>query len=184
MSDRLKHYRGPQRRAATMLAATVAGFATAAAVGIALANTFTLNVATNAKVTNTMGVTKRENIAVSSRGFAVYDLTGDGQSHPKCTKANGCFQVWPPVTVASAKKLSRARALGGKLGIWHRDGFLQVMLGGHPLYRFAPDGRMHVATGEGIHSFRGTWHVIKASAPSKTTTSTPSSTTTTTTPQY
>jgi predicted lipoprotein with Yx(FWY)xxD motif len=142
----------------------VAGFATAALVGVALAKTFTLEVAKNAKVTNTMGVTKRENIVVNSRRRALYDLTGDSKQHTKCTKANGCFEVWPPVTVASRSKLSKVPGVKGKLGVWHRNGFLQVTLGGHPLYRFAPDSQRDVATGEGIHGFRGIWHVIEASA--------------------
>lgn len=167
-----------------MLIAAIAGFSTAALVGVALAKSFTLDIAKNAKVTNTMGVTKRENIVVNSAGFAVYDLTGDSKQHPKCTKANGCFQFWPPVTVASAQKLSKATGIEGKLGVWRRNGFLQVTLGGHPVYRFAPDSKRHAATGEGIHSFGGAWHVIKDPSPGggmgtpPSTTSTPMTTTT------
>jgi predicted lipoprotein with Yx(FWY)xxD motif len=162
-----------------MLTAAVAGFATALLVGIAIAKTFTLEVAKHAKVTNTAGVTKRENIVVNSRGFAVYDLTGDSKHHPKCTKANHCFPIWPPVTVASARKLTKAAGVHGKLGVWRRNGFFQVTLGGHPLYRFAPDTKRRVATGEGIRSFGGTWHVIKASVPGSATGTTTSTTTTT-----
>lgn len=170
-------------RSTAMLVAAVAGFATAALVGVALAKTFTLQVAKNAKVTNTIGMTSTENIVVNARGFAVYDLTGDSKTHPKCTKARGCFQFWPPVTVPSANKLSKAPGISGKLGVWRRNGFLQVTLGGHPLYRFALDSQRHVATGDGIHSFGGTWHVLKAAATaagSGTTTMTTSPTTTTT----
>lgn len=169
-------------RSVMMLVAAIAGFATAALVGVALAKTFTLQVAKNARVTNQMGVTKRENIVVTSRGFAVYDLTGDSKHHPQCTKTNGCFMFWPPVTVGSPKKLSKAPGVGGKLGVWHRNGFFQVTLGGHPLHRFAPDSQKHAATGEGIRSFGGTWHVIKtADATSSTTTMTTGATTTGTT---
>lgn len=178
--------RARRTRSAAILVAAVAGFAVAALVGVAIANTFTLQVAKNAKVTNQMGMTTRENIVVNSRGRAVYDLTGDSKSHAKCTKANGCFQFWPPLTVSSTKNLSKAMGINGKLGVWHRNGFLQVTLGGHPLYRFAPDSQRDVATGEGIQSFGGTWHVIKASASgtgasTTTMTSTTSTNTTTTT---
>ena len=123
-------------------------------------------------------------IVVNARGFAVYDLTGDSKRHPKCTKANGCFKFWAPVTVSSSRKLSKAPGINGKLGAWHRNGFLQVTLGGHPVYRFALDTKTHAATGEGISSFHGTWHVIKASSPASgvgTTTSTTTTTGTTTT---
>ena len=169
-----------------MLVAAVMGFATAVLVGVAVAKTFTLQVAKNAQVTNQAGSTKRENIATTSRGFAVYQLTGDSKHHPECTKNKGCFKFWPPVTVSSAKMLSKAAGVTGKLGVWHCDGFFQVTLAGHPVYRFAPDSQRHVATGEGIRSFGGTWHAVRAaaSAPSGTTTmttSTPSTTTTTTT---
>jgi predicted lipoprotein with Yx(FWY)xxD motif len=141
--------------------AALAGFATAALVGVAVAKTFTLQVARNARVTNQAGTTTRESIVVNSRAFAVYALSGDSMRHPKC-KTKGCFAFWPPVTVSSPRKLSKGPGVAGKLGVWHRDGFFQVTLGGHPLYRFAPDGQRDHATGEGIHSFGGTWHAVKA----------------------
>ncbi|HSO98616.1 MAG TPA: hypothetical protein VLP43_06670 [Solirubrobacteraceae bacterium] len=161
--------------------AATAGFAAAALVGVALAKTFTLQVAKNAKVTNQSGTTNRENIAVNSRGFAVYTLTGDSKSHPECIKASGCFILWPPLTVSSAKQLSKASGLKGKLGVWHRNGFLQVTLAGHPLYRYVADTQRHNATGEGVQSFGGTWHVEKAAGSSRASTPAPTTTMTTTT---
>jgi predicted lipoprotein with Yx(FWY)xxD motif len=165
---------------AATIAAT-AGFAAAALVGVALAKTFTLQVAKDAMVTNQSGTTTTENIAVNSRGFAVYALTGDSKSHPECTKANGCFSFWPPLKVSSAKKLSKAAGIKGRLGVWHRDGFLQVTLAGHPLYRYAGDSQRHDATGEGVKSFGGTWHVEKAASSTTGTATMPATTTTMTT---
>lgn len=169
---------GTKIAAATIVA--TAGFAVAALVGVALAKTFTLQVAKNARVTNQSGTTKTENIVVNSRGFALYTLTGDSKSHPECTKANHCFSFWPPLTVSSAKQLSKAPGIKGKLGVWHRNGFFQVTLAGHPLYRFSPDTQRHHATGEGVVSFGGTWHVGKAGAASGNAT-TPTTTMPTTT---
>lgn len=175
MLRHVKHLAVRRRNLAFPIAA-VAGVATAALVGGALASTFTLQVARNASVTNVAGMTSTENVVVNTRGHALYDLSGDSPKHPKCTKADGCFQFWPPVTVSSKKKLSRAPGVKGKLGVWRRNGFLQVTLGGHPLYTFAEDHQKHMATGEGLKSFGGTWHVIKAShaptAPVSTTTTT------------
>jgi predicted lipoprotein with Yx(FWY)xxD motif len=174
-------------RHAVMLAAAIAGFATAALVGIALAKTFTLRVANGAKVTNTMSQSTSENIIVNPRRRAVYALTGDSKRHPECTKANGCFQFWLPVKVSSAKQLTKAPGISGKLDVWHRNGFFQVTLAGHPLYTFAGDTQKDAATGEGIKSFGGTWHVAKATnTGAKTTTTgttmtTPTGTTTGTT---
>ncbi|HEY6397504.1 MAG TPA: hypothetical protein VIX82_08635 [Solirubrobacteraceae bacterium] len=132
-------------------------------VGIASAKSFTLKVEKNAKVTNQVQVTKREAIA-TYRGFAVYTLTGDSKHHPECVSSNMCLMFWPPVTVSSGKKPSKAPGIKGKLGTWHRNGFTQVTLNGHPLYMFSQDKGNGAATGEGIVSFGGTWHVLKASA--------------------
>lgn len=173
------HARGARLTVATV--AAVAGFAAAALVGVAIAKTFTLQVAKSGKVTNQTGSTKTESIVTNSHGMAVYTLSGDSASHPKCTKANGCFGFWPPVKVSSATKLSKAPGIKGKLGVWRRDGFLQVTLAGHPLYTFASDSQRAHATGEGLNSFGGTWHVVKAagSTSAGSTTSTMSAPTTT-----
>ncbi len=156
-------------RATKLFAATIAataGFAAAMLVGVALGKTFTLHVAKNATVTDQAGMTQTENIVANSHGFALYTLTGDSKSHPKCTKANGCFSFWPPLKVSSPKQLSKAPGIKGRLGLWHRNGFFQVTLAGHPLYRYAGDSQRHRATGEGVVSFGGTWHVRKAGSTS------------------
>jgi predicted lipoprotein with Yx(FWY)xxD motif len=177
--------RGPKVAIGTVV--VLAGFATAALVGVAIARGFTLKVAKSAQVTNQAGSTASEAIAVNSHGFAVYELTGDSRTHRECTKAKGCFSFWPPVTVTSRKNLKKAPGVKGRLGVWHRDGFLQVTLAGHPLYRYAGDSNRDIATGQGIQSFGGTWHVIKVassaagtsggSTSTMTTTSTPTTTT-------
>jgi predicted lipoprotein with Yx(FWY)xxD motif len=140
--------------------AAVAGMALLGVTGLAIAKSFTLQVANNATVTNmTTMVTKHEAIVTNSKGFAAYWLSGDSKAHAKCTKANGCFKFWPPVTAASAKSLSKASGISGKLTSWKRNGFVQAVLGGHPLYNFAPDTKKDDATGEGVVAFGGTWHV-------------------------
>jgi predicted lipoprotein with Yx(FWY)xxD motif len=153
---------GRRRSVATVVAAVAAAMLAVAAV--AIAKSFTLSVAKNATVTNAQTMaTTHENIAVNGRGFAVYWLSGDSKSHPKCTEANGCFKFWPPVTAASAKALSKASGISGKLTGWKRDGFTQAVLGGHPIYTFAPDTKKHDATGDHVVGFGGTWHVVTAS---------------------
>jgi predicted lipoprotein with Yx(FWY)xxD motif len=177
-------------RSALAVAVGTAGFATAALVAVALAKTFTINTASNAKVTNASNKTVREGIAINGKGFAVYTLSGDSRSHPECTKANKCFQFWIPVKVNSTKKLSKAPHIKGSLGTWKRNGFIQVTLGGHPLYTFLGDTHKKAASGEGIKSFGGTWHVVKGgtsnSTPTMTsgTSSTMSTSSTYTVPTY
>jgi predicted lipoprotein with Yx(FWY)xxD motif len=161
-----------------LLAAGVGG---AVLAGVALAKSYTLKIAHNGKVTNQHGATTHEPIVVSSRGFAVYTLSGDSKRHPECTKANRCFSFWPPVTVTAAGKPSAQPGIRGKLGIWRRDGFRQVTLGGHPLNTFAPDKHKDWATGEGIVSFGGTWHAVRGSGGMTRGASSMGTTTTTTT---
>jgi predicted lipoprotein with Yx(FWY)xxD motif len=166
--------RRTRARGLTLIAGAVIA-AMLAVAAVAIAKTFTLNVAKNATVTNaeTMATT-HENIAVNGRGFAVYWLSGDSKSHPKCTQANGCFRFWPPVTAASAKALSKATGISGKLTSWKRNGFTQAVLGGHPIYTFAPDTKKHDATGDHVVAFGGTWHVVTASGSTSASTNQPS----------
>ena len=162
-----------RRRGVTLVAGAVVASMLALAA-VAIAKSFTLNVAKNATVTNmTTMVTKHENIGVNGKGFAVYWLSGDSKSHPKCTQSNDCFKFWPPVTAKSASALSKASGISGKLTSWKRDGFTQAVLGGHPIYTFAPDTKKDDATGEGIVGFGGTWHVVTASGSTSANTNQP-----------
>jgi predicted lipoprotein with Yx(FWY)xxD motif len=165
-----------------VVVAAIAGLASAALVGLAVARTLTLQVANRASVTNQSGSTKTEAIVINGKGRAVYTLSGDTTRHPKCTKANGCFSFWPPVTVASTKSVSKASKVKGRLGTFKRNGIIQVTLGGHPLYTFSNDHQKHHATGEGVNGFGGIWHVIKAAGASAPSSSTTTSTATSTSP--
>lgn len=180
---RLLHHRRLRRVHVAVVVAALAGFASAALVGLAVAKTLTLQVAKGASVTNQSGSTTTENIVINGKGRAVYTLSGDTTKHQKCTKANGCFSFWPPVTVSSAKGLSKAAGIKGKLGTFKRSGITQVTLGGHPLYTFSLDHKKKNATGEGVNGFGGIWHVVKAAGAStgSSSSSTPTSSTSTTT---
>jgi predicted lipoprotein with Yx(FWY)xxD motif len=165
--------RGPQ----VIVALAVAGFAVAAFAAVALASSTTLNIGKNEKVSNISkqgSPTKTESIVVSSKGAALYTLSGDSAAHMKCLDAM-CRQFWPPLKVSSSKaKLTAAKGIKGKLGIAHRGGIFQVTLGGHPLYMFSQDKAKGKAVGDGVVAFKGTWHVIKVSGASKQTTNNPS----------
>ncbi len=118
-------------------------------------------------------------IVVDSKGRTVYELKPETAHHLLCT-SKMCLHFWPPVTVRSAKtKLSKATGIKGKLGILHRDHFFQVTLGGLPLYRFALDKAKGQATGQGIKTFGGTWHVVTASSHNRSSGSTTTGSTTT-----
>jgi predicted lipoprotein with Yx(FWY)xxD motif len=174
---RLLHHRRLRRFHVAIVVAALAGLASAAMVGMAVAKTLTLQVAKSASVSNQTGSTKTEAVVVNTKGHVVYMLSGDTTKRPKCTKANGCFGFWPPVTVSSAKGLSKATGVKGKLGVFKRNGFMQVTLAGHPLYTFVNDSKKAKATGEGLTSFGGTWHVVKDPSAGGGTSSTGSTTT-------
>ncbi|MFZ1994397.1 MAG: hypothetical protein WAU75_09820 [Solirubrobacteraceae bacterium] len=187
---RLLNHRRLRRVHVAIVLAALAGLGSAALVGLAVAKTLTLQAAKGASVTNQSGSTKTENIVVNSKGRAVYTLSGDSATHQKCTRANGCFAFWPPVTVSSAKNLSKAAGVNGKLGTFKRSGIIQVTLGGHPLYTFAHDQKKDAATGEGINGFSGIWHIVKdpgassSSAPAPTPSTSSTATATSPDPGY
>jgi predicted lipoprotein with Yx(FWY)xxD motif len=166
-----------KRRSVAVLIATIGGFTIAGVTGLALAKPRpTLGTVKNA----TLGKT----IVVNSRGLTVYELRPETAHHLLCTKANGCFRFWPPVTVGSVKtKLTAAHGVKGKLGILHRNGMFQVTLAGRPLYRFAGDAsKRGKANGQGLHGFGGIWGVVAASAPQPTMSTTTTTSTTSTIP--
>ncbi|MGI9185691.1 MAG: hypothetical protein ACR2GZ_12165 [Solirubrobacteraceae bacterium] len=170
-----------------LVIAVTAGFAVAGIVSAHVVQKPTLQVAPHASVTDQARKTTVEGIVVNGRGRAVYELSGDSARHPECTKPLGCFDIWPPVTVPTVKRLHQAPGISGQLGTWRRNGFIQVTLNGHPLYTFFRDLHARAATGEAITSFGGIWHVLprKSTSPSSgtpTSTSSTSSSTTSTTP--
>lgn len=160
MARPLRHLRLRRVHLAVLVAA-VAGLAGTALVGLAVAKTLTLHVARAANVTDQSGSTRTEAIVVNAKDRAVYTLNGDTTRHPRCTKANGCFSSWPPVTVTSASGLRKGAGVRGRLQTFKRNGIIQVTLAGHPLYTFAPDRQRAHATGEGVNAFGGIWHVVK-----------------------
>jgi predicted lipoprotein with Yx(FWY)xxD motif len=165
------------RRMAWLLAALVAGLALASMAAFAGAKTSkpkqtTVKTAHNSQV----GAT----ILVDKNGLTLYELKPETTHHLLCT-SQACFGFWPPYTVSKTAKLSKASGVSGKLGKLHRGGFYQVTLDGHPLYHFSLDNKKKGhATGNGIQTFGGTWHVVKFSTHKSQSTTTTTSTATTT----
>jgi predicted lipoprotein with Yx(FWY)xxD motif len=109
---------------------------------------------------------KSETIVVDRRGVTVYELSGESLAHLQCTTRT-CLNIWLPVEVRSAgSRPPKAAGVPGTLSILRRvrGGFYQVMLDRHPLYYYSGDGGNKGSTkGQGINSFGGSWHVVKAS---------------------
>ena len=165
-SDMSTSSRGPGRRRlgwTTGLIAAIAACAVAGMVGLALATSYTVQMAKSTVTDQSTHKASMENIAVNTSGFALYELSGDSKTHQECTKANGCFSAWPPATVKPGTHVTKGPGVPGTLGTWSRSGLVQLTLSGHPLYRYSVDPTAHMADGQNVKSFGGTWHVITAS---------------------
>jgi predicted lipoprotein with Yx(FWY)xxD motif len=107
---------------------------------------------------------KQSSIVVDRRGDAVYELGGESLGNLKCVTSE-CLKVWTPVLVRSAgATVPVAAGVPGKLSILQRvkAKLYQVMLNRHPLYFYSADTPVGTVKGNGIKSFGGTWHVVKA----------------------
>ena len=198
--------------AAALVTAALAGAGVAVLAGMATASSLTLRVAKNVHVTNTptkafrvKAVDKREAVAVGPSGYAVYTFQGETTHHIICKKtsssATNCWAFWPPVSVPSAKGISKQAGIKGRLGTFRNHGTLQLTRNGQPLYYFTPDLQSKnkgEATGDELKTFGSIWHIVTADATvsrgptstepttttSPTTTMTTTTTTTTTTTPY
>jgi predicted lipoprotein with Yx(FWY)xxD motif len=104
---------------------------------------------------------KPRRVVIDAAGLTVYTLSGERVGNLKCVTKQ-CFSFWPPYKTPADAKLTKGPGVHGTLSKLHRvkGGFYQVMLNGHPLYRFSLDKSAGSAKGEGIQSFGGTWHVV------------------------
>jgi predicted lipoprotein with Yx(FWY)xxD motif len=172
-----------------------------AVVTVALVPSFAAMALAAGSTTSTVGSAANakfdEQIVVDTHGRTLYALSPE-TSHRLLCKSSECLSAWPPLTVRSRKtKLTAGHGVHGRLGILKRsNGMLQVTLRGVPLYRFSGDSASGTASGEGIKSFGGTWHVLSAAsdvtptpapamsepAPAPSTPSTPTTSTPTATP--
>jgi predicted lipoprotein with Yx(FWY)xxD motif len=143
-------------------------FAVALVAGAALA----LVVASaSAGLVSSLGVAKRTiagkqtSIVVDRRGDTVYELGGESLQNLKCVTTQ-CLKIWTPVLVRSAGvNVPLHAGVPGTLSILQRvkAKLYQVMLDRHPLYFYSGDTKIGTVRGQGIKSFGGTWHVVKAS---------------------
>lgn len=169
----------PSRRAGRAWLA-VAALALVALVGLAALATAKTSKKPKQKplVAAARNASQHATIVVDGRGLTLYELSPETSKHLLCTSSQ-CLQFWPPATVGAHAKLVKGTGVKGTLGRLHRSGFDQLTLDGRPLYRFGGDTGKGSAAGQGIVSFGGTWHVVKA-AGGRTTTSTTTSTSTST----
>lgn len=90
-------------------------------------------------------------VLATSSGLTVYELVGATPSHSACT--GSCLSIWPAVKVNGQ----------------------QVVVNGHPLYRFAGDSSAGQTHGQGLKDQWGKWWALdKAGNPITSGTGSPS----------
>ena len=114
-------------------------------------------------------------ILADSAGKTLYTLTNNGQP-VLCTGV--CAGVWPPLTVQPGTQPTGPPGVCC-LGTTTNANGDAVTYKGDPLYRYVNDSSPSDATGDGVTSFGGTWHVVRVASSTTTTTTAGASTTTT-----
>lgn len=104
-------------------------------------------------------------LLVDGRGKTVYILTSGGHTNVPCTDSTGCTKVWPDLPLPAGVSAAHAGSgvqpalLGTMKG---SDGQTYPTYNGWLLYEYAGDSGPGHASGQGVHSFGGTWYVLNS----------------------
>ena len=140
--------------AATKPKATQAPSSTEAPTTTAAGAAPVVETATNAKLGQ---------LLVDAGGKTLYTLTNSGTA---VACSGQCVQFWPPLLLPAGTTSATGAAGVTGLSTVSASSGTQVTANGLPLYRFSGDSAAGDANGEGISSFGGIWHVVKASGTS------------------
>ena len=113
----------------------------------------------SAAVVKTASNAKFGTILVDNDGKTLYTLTKDG-APVECT--GPCLTAWPPLVLPAGTSTATGAAGVKGVGTVATPSGIQATVDGAPLYRFAADTAAGKANGDGISSFGGVWHVVKA----------------------
>ena len=93
-------------------------------------------------------------ILTNSDGFTLYTFSQDKPNKSTCFGV--CAKAWPPVLMPSGDKIKALKGVKG-IGTIHRGKKLQLTFDRKPLYLFAGDTSMGMATGQGVEN---AWFVV------------------------
>jgi len=99
-------------------------------------------------------------VLVDGRGRTLYLFTADPTAKSACY--GQCAAVWPPFLTSDAPVKVGAAKQALLKTVKRKDGTLQVVYAGHPLYFFSGDTRAGQTKGEGIVHFGGSWYALNA----------------------
>jgi predicted lipoprotein with Yx(FWY)xxD motif len=97
------------------------------------------------------------NVLADPAGRTLYLLTSDGATLA-CT--GGCLSLWKPLKLPHGATPKAGPGVTGTLGVVSRGSDQQITISRHPLYTYTGDSGPGDTTGQGIHSFNGTWYVV------------------------
>jgi predicted lipoprotein with Yx(FWY)xxD motif len=86
-------------------------------------------------------------VVVDSKGLTLYFFKNDTGSASTCS--GGCATAWPAATVTGTPNAS-SDVTAPLTTTTRADGSVQLVLGGHPLYRFSGDAKAGDVTGQGV----------------------------------
>ena len=99
-------------------------------------------------------------VLTDARGRTLYLFDADRSSKSRCYAQ--CAAAWPPFRT-TGPPLAKAGVRQSLLTTTKRkDGTLQVVYAGHPLYYFKGDRRAGSTKGQGVSAFGGTWAALTA----------------------
>ena len=98
--------------------------------------------------TNSLG-----QVIVDKDGFTLYLFEKD--TGPTSTCVDACAKAWPPATVTGTPTAG-AGVTGALTTTTRPDGTTQIVLAGHPLYRFAADTAPGDVMGQDVG-----WHLVR-----------------------
>jgi predicted lipoprotein with Yx(FWY)xxD motif len=96
-------------------------------------------------------------LVVDGAGRTLYLFAKDRGPASTCT--GSCASQWPPLTATAKPRLGPGVRTSAVTLVRRPDGTRQVVLAGHPLYRYAPD-RAGDINGQAVSAFGAKWFAV------------------------
>ena len=97
-------------------------------------------------------------ILVDGSGRTLYLFEADMPASSSCYGA--CIGVWPAVVSAGQPAVGPGINAALVATTKRKDGSLEVVYNGHPLYYFTGDKKAGDVSGQGLNSFGAAWYVV------------------------
>ena len=99
-------------------------------------------------------------VLVDGNGRTLYLFEADKGNASSCYDA--CASVWPPLTTMGSPIAGVGVNQSLLTATGRKDGSMEVVYNGHPLYYFISDKQVGDTTGQGLSSFGADWYVLSA----------------------